>query len=776
MSLRIPFNEDWVFFDGDINMPKNAWKGPIYTQAKTENKRLGPASVYYDDRPDDYGKPGYVLTAERWEKVTLPHDYMINQPMSEFNNPAGGFFDYHNAWYRKHFTLPKEYIDKKIEIEFGGIATECEIFVNGIFVRKNSSAFNPIIIDITDFVLFDRENVVAVYVSANQKECWWYAGGGIYRNVYLTVSEMVSVKRYGVKVTPKLVSDNKWSTPVEITVENYQFNPTTANVKASIVTFDGKVLASDENTLDLPIKTDKTTIFNFDIVNPNLWSVDAPNLYQVKVEVYVDGQLSDTRYERFGFRTIKFTANGEFFLNGKKTEINGVCGHEMFGLTGKAVPKNIVNYQVKLLKDMSANAYRCSHYMYSEEFMDAFDEQGLMVMAETRHFSTAKEHIDELKELVLRDRNRPSVIMWSIGNEEHLFIDERGRKIAETLTQVVKELDDTRPVMTANDKIPSQCTVYDTSDLVAINYNLDIYQTVRKQYPNKCFIASECCATSSTRGWYYNDCHEKGYLSAYDKNTNDWFVGRQNTYTKLDAMGFVAGAFQWDGIEHRGEAVWPRICSQAGAIDLFLQKKDAFYQNKSFWAKEPMVHLLPHWNMAGYGEPIKVWAYTNCKKVELFVNGKSFGVQEVSRFENGAWLVDFVPGTIKAVGYDENGNAVAEDVKTTSNKGYALKLRLENGFDLQPNGIDIAYYTCYVVDENGVEVPDACPTVSFVTDGAVIVGTGSDIADHELVKMSIRKMRAGVISVGVRVNKDAKEVKLYAESENLVRASITTKF
>lgn len=770
---RISFNSDWRFHLGDIKVDKRELKGPIYTEAKTQDKTRGPASVYYDDRPDDYSvNEPHQLTYERWEFVTLPHDYMINEPILEKENVAGGFFEYKNAWYRKHFILPNEYNGNRIEIEFGGIATECEIFVNGSYVLSNKTAFVPVIVDITDYAKFGEENVIAVYVKANQNECWWYAGGGIYRNTYLCVSAPVHIKRYGIYIKPELKEDKTWFTPVYLTIENDLYENRKVNYQVEIIDDNNKVVAVSSGETELLPYSEKEVEVDFTIVNPKLWSPDNPNLYWVKAKVTSDN-LTCEKQETFGFRTLEFTANDGLYINGEKTYINGVCGHEHFCFTGKAIPDNIVRYQVKILKEMCANGYRCSHYMYSEEYMNEFDRQGMLVMAETRHFATAPEYLQQLKTLVLRDRNRPSVIMWSIGNEEHYFITEQGKKMAEKMTQIVKSLDGTRPVMTANDKKPEVSKVYDASDIVGINYNLDIYEAVRKNYPNKCFVASECAATSSTRGWYLDDCLEKAYLSAYDKDTNNWFLGREKTHQKLASLPFVAGWYQWIGIEHRGEAYWPRICSQAGAIDLFLQRKDAFYQNKSFWSKEPTIHLLPHWNMEGYPSPVKVWAYTNCEEAELFLNGESLGKIKTGRFNHGEWFVPFTKGELKVVGYN-GGKAVVSDKKVTSKKGTALKLEVMNPEDLTAKDGTVILYRVTVVDEDGVEDETATANISVsVSNVGTVIGTGSDIADHVPMKETVRKMRAGKMTVGVKLNGKKGKLTLVAESYPLTPCAIS---
>ena len=772
MSIIMDFNDSWLFHDGEINTEFPATKGPVYIQAKTEEKRRGPASYFYDDRPDDFGAMGHELTHERWEQVTLPHDYIFDSAADENENNALGYYKYRAAWYRKHFRLDDSFKDKKIEIEFCGVANECDAYVNGVFMRHNGTSYVPFMVDITDFAKFGEENVIALHVTTENFEGWWYNGGGIFRDVRLCVSEKVHIEKYGVYLCPrKLGKGSVWRVDAEVSVENSGFVSADAFVRLTVYDPDGNFAASAEGSVIVDARDRAVLNLTLEAADPKLWDIDSPTLYRAETEVFVGGELCDSQSDDFGFRYFEFTPDNGFFLNGRAVFINGVCGHDDFGLTGRAVPDNIARYKVKLLKEMGTTGYRCSHYMYGEETMRAFDREGVLVMAETRHFSSAPVHIEELRTLVKRDRNHPSVILWSLGNEEPFFITDEGRRIAETLSCEVKKLDRSRPVMTANDKKPDICTVYGVSDIVAINYNLDIYDTVRKQIPDKAFISSECCASSTTRGWYYSTSRENGYISAYDIDMGTWIRSREYTNKFLRQRKYVAGAFQWTGIEYRGESTWPGLCSQSGAIDLFLQKKDAFYQNLSMWSDIPMIHILPHWNMesvsCGGKKPVRVWAYTNCPKVELFLNGKSLGTAEVERFGHAEWSVPFEAGELKAKGYSENGEVLAEDVKITAGRSTELRLRLENPDDIHANGKDIALYTCYCVDENGREVPNASPTVRFFTDGyGEIVGTGSDVTDHSKIKLPVRKMRAGRITVAVRVESAPGELVLYAQSEN----------
>ncbi|MBQ3017007.1 MAG: DUF4982 domain-containing protein [Clostridia bacterium] len=745
MSERILFVDKWLFHDGEIETERPAVKGPVYTEAKTETYRRGPASINYDDKPNDFGgRPGHMITHERWDTVKLPHDYIVNSPITESGNNALGFYEYHPAWYRKHFKANDEWRGKRVELEFLGVSTECDIYLNGVYMTRSMTAYTPIVVDISDFIKFDgADNVIAVHVTCETIENWWYNGAGITHKVYLNVSEQLSVARDGVFLAPKRLDGDTWEIPTSVEIRNGNYTACAATVTTEILSESDEVIASASGELSAPARCNAEIKYSMTCESPQLWDIDSPKLYRARTRVYCGGELADERYDKFGFRTIEFYPESGFFLNGRSLKLNGICGHEDFGLTGKAVPDNVMRYKVRMIKSMGVNAYRCAHSMQDEAMMDAFDEYGMLVMAETRHFSSTPAHMAELAALVRRDRNRPSVIMWSVGNEEHYFITDEGRRIAQNMIFEVKRLDGTRPVMTANDKAPEQCTVYDCSDLVAVNYNPHLYDYLHEKFPNKPFFVSECSAASGTRGWYYGDSPSRGYREMYDRDTNNWFQSHENVFTHFKERPWIFGWFVWSAFEYLGEAVWPRLCSCSGAIDLYLQPKDSYYQLKTYYSAEPTVHILPHWNMEE-GDVVKVFVYDNCDSVELFLNGKSLGREKTEKYVHHEWHVPFEAGKLTCVGYDADGKAIAECCRETTGKPVSLALRLENGDDLSANGEDLALVTCYMVDSEGREVPDAEGMISFITDrGVTVVGTGSDNTDHTPPACPDRRMRAG---------------------------------
>ena len=776
MREKISFNGGWLFHEGEIDTPAPAWKGPAYAQAKTEQFLAGPASMYYPDQPDDFGGAKKDITLERWSWQALPHDYIVTQVPDKEQNNAWGFFDYHPAWYRKHFTLPREDENKRIVLYFEGVADHCTVYLNGCILYENRESHTPFEVDITDFVRFEEDNLLAVHVIPGKAEGWWYGGGGIYRNVWLEKTSPVAVDRYGVFVAPEK-ADNGWRVPVQVEVRNSTFASVEATVCTALLSPAGEAVATCNSTVCVPARSVVLTAATTTVADPMLWDVDDPNLYTAVTTITVDNVETDRVETVFGFRTLGFDPNEGFFLNGRHLVIKGVCGHGDYGLTGRAVADSVYRYKARLIKEMGANSYRCSHYPQAEYWMDEMDRQGILVMAETRFFTSSNDGIQQLRTLIKRDRNHPSVFLWSIGNEERYFLLEQGARIARTLRAEVHKLDTTRPVITANDRTPSECTVYEENDLVGVNYNLQMFDMLHEKFPHKAILSTENCAAGTSRGWYESDCGELGRISAYDHDINHWFRGRENTWRFFRERPWIMGGFQWIGFEYRGEATWPRVCSVSGAIDLYLLRKDAFYQNQSLWSDKPMIHLLPHWNYPHrIGKTIKVWAYTNADEAELFLDGESLGRQHIEQPGHGEWQVVYQPGRLEAVAY-KDGVEIARDVQETTGRPVALQLTAENAQDVRGNGTDVLLLTCRCVDDAGRVVPDAAPTVQFHTAGVGnVIGTGSDNADHVPVNSPIRKMYAGAISVAVKMQNTSGTLRVTAEADGLVAGEIDLLF
>ena len=773
MRIEKLFNDGWRFHKGDINVTVPKAKGPIYAQSKTERKMAGPASYNYIDDSDSYGNDRDV-TSDFWTSVCLPHDYIIEQDNMSTENNALGYFKYDNAWYRKHFIIEPEYSGKRVLLRFDGVTGKSTVYLNGCLLYRNFSSYNTFEIDISDYVYFGKENVLAVYVNTEEFEGWWYQGGGIYRDVWLTVTEQVAIDLYGVYAPCTKINGNEWRVRFETTVLNTSYDDTEITAESSLIDNSGKTVVKSLAETTVAARDKSVLKYSAQVKNPLLWDTVNPNLYTVKTVLKSGENIIDENLTRIGFRTVEVSPEKGLLINGEKTVIKGVCAHQDFGLTGLAVTENIARYKVKLMKEMGANAYRTSHYEQSAYYMDAFDEEGFLVMDEARWFESTKESFNQLEALVRRDRNRPSVIFWSTGNEEPGFITENGKNIHRAIAAHIRKFDKIRYITAAQDKSPEKSTIYDYCDVLGINYNLDIYDKVHEMQPDKAIFASECCATGTTRDWNYPS-DNNGRVTDKDADTNHWFLGREKTWKFLMERPYVLGGFQWAAVEHRGEAVWPRVCSISGALDLFLQKKGAFYQNKSLWTNTPLAHIVPHWNFAGLeGETVNVTVYTNCNELELFLNGKSLGRKTIEKYGHGEWDVAYTPGELTVKGYI-GGREVCSDTRITTGKPRQLRLIPEN--DFTANGRDIALFTCECLDADGNVVPDASEFVTFSAAApAIIVGTGSDNCDHNSVTNTARKMYMGKIAVAVKPAKGQKELTLTAFSDNCQTASITVFF
>jgi beta-galactosidase len=771
MRTEILLNEKWLFFRGDIAVPEPATKGPVYSQSKTERKLAGPASYWYLDNPDAFRQENRETKSEGWQSVNLPHDYIVLQDNDQSENNAFGYFPYQNAWYRKHFTLPEGCEGKRITLRFDGIAGKSTVYLNGCLMHHNFSAYNTFEVNISSNVYYDKENVLAVYVDTTEWEGWWYRGGGIYRNVHLCITEPCAIDLWGVYAPYRKVDEHTWCIDFETTVINDEYEDRTLSAVSSLLDAEGRCVAKGEGSGTITLRDRAVLTYSTSVTDPLLWDCDAPNLYTVKTELFDGDRLLDENRTRIGFRTVEMSVETGLLVNGKKTYIKGVCAHQDFGLTGLAVPENVARYKIKLIKEMGANGYRTSHYQQTESYMDALDEMGFIVMDEARWFEDTVEAHEQLESLIKRDRNRPSVFFWSTSNEEYLHVTDVGRRLHRSLAARIAKLDKTRPITAAVDRTPDKCTIYDDCGVIGINYNLKIYDTVHEQYPEKVIFASECCAVPTVRDWHFPP-NDYGRTPDRDNERETWLNSRERTWKHLMARPYVIGCYQWDAVEHRGEAAWPMICSKSGTIDLFLQKKSGFYQNKAYWTDEPMVHLNTHWNFKGMdGSERPVCVYTNCEAVELFLNGESLGRKEIEKYGHGEWLVPFRAGRLTAKGY-RGGEEVCVDTRETTGKPQTLRLTpLDAPFEA--NGRDLALFVCECLDEQGRVVPDAAEIVEFAAgDGARVVATGSDNCDHTRVNLPRRKMYMGKILVAVMPEKGNPHFELTAMSEHCGCAAV----
>ncbi len=770
MRSEILLSDGWRFHKGDIFVDRPADKGPVYSQSKVERKKIGPAAYHYHDKPNEF-QSTREIRSEGWVTVSLPHDYIIDQDNDKSQNNAHGYFRYDNAWYRKHFSLPEGCETKRVLLRFDGIAGNSTLYLNGCLLHHNYSAYNTFEVDISDLVYRDKENVLAVYVNTQEFEGWWYQGGGIYRDVRLVITEPVAIDLWGVYAPSRKIGEDLWQIDFETTVVNTDYADCAVAAESYVLDAEGNCVASAVVDGVIPARDKQILRYRCTVASPLLWDCENPNLYTVKTVLKQGNEEIDENITRIGFRTVEISVDKGLLLNGKKTIIKGVCAHQDFGITGLAVADNVAKYKMQLIKEMGANGYRTSHYQQTAAYLDACDELGLLVMDEARWFESTRESLEQLESLLLRDRNRPSVIFWSTSNEEPFHVTQVGKRLHKAISAHIRKFDKLRPITAAVDKTPNLCQIYDDCDIIGINYNLNIYDEVHAMRPHKPVFASECCATGTTRDWNFPTEADGRRRDKDGDAVSNWFLGREKTWKFLMERPYVIGGYQWAAVEHRGEAVWPAVCSKSGALDLFLQKKGAFYQNKSHWTEEPMVHIVPHWNFKGMeGQDILVTVYTNCDELELFLNDKSLGRKAIEKYGHGQWNVPYTPGTLEVKGYRQ-GVQVARHKRTTTGRPEALRLTLDN--TCSGNGTDVALFTCECLDKDGNVVPDAAEFVRFsAEEPARILGTGSDHCDHNNVTLPDRKMYMGKIRIAVKPAKEQASLTLTAISDNCGCTSI----
>ncbi len=752
----------WKFHRGEVIDTKAAHSHSAdYAAAKAGNA-LGAAGKLWND--------------SEWREVDLPHDYYAESEMAAECRHSHGYRTEDNAWYRKSFLLDESLMDKEFMLVFEGTAVNAEFYFNGSLMARSYSAYTETAFDITDRVYFGvKPNILSVHINGKATEGWWYEGAGIYRHVKLYVKHKLHIAHNGIFANPTLKSGtkNSWNVNVETTVENSNYEDRTAYVRATLL--DGEKVIAENTTKAQNIAFASKMPINqvLPVSRPKRWDVDCPKLYNLKVEVLdEDGNVLDEQVERIGFRTIRIDADKGFFLNDRPLKIKGVCCHQDHAGVGVAVPDSVNYYRIRRLKEMGVNAYRASHNLPNKEILDACDELGLIVMDENRRFESNDEVLGNVEIMVRRDRNHPSVVFWSLFNEEPLQNTEEGGKIFRRMKATVLHLDDTRIITGAINGKMEGAGIY--MDATGMNYQtkdgrIDGYH---EMYPNKPIIGSENNSAVTTRGCYKSDREDKHVLANYDEETVAWGDTVRHCWKYTMERDWFAGIFIWTGFDYRGEPTpftWPSVSSQFGIMDTCGFAKDSFYYNKACFTDKPMIHLLPHWNWEK-GDTVRVAAPTNCDEAELFLNGKSQGRIAGDCINTPEWQVEYVPGRILVKGY-RGGRCVAKAEQRTAGKPYDIKIMPEMT-SIKNDGADTAVVNFAVVDKRGIVVPTADNLIKFtvVGDGYVRgVGNG-DPNSHELDCIPERQAYCGLCQALITSNIGAESIKIVAESEGLEAA------
>jgi beta-galactosidase len=671
--------------------------------------------------------------ARAWRKLDLPHDWCTELPFDARGGHSHGykaigrdFPENSVGWYRKTIFIPNADLGKRISIEFDGVHRNSIVWVNGFYLGTEHSGYASFSYDITDYLNYGGDNVIAVRVDATMEEGWFYEGAGIYRHVWLSKTSPLHVIKDGTFITTDL-KKNTAVIKTRTTVKNESRENSIFNIEESIIDSSGKIIASgSKKSLSLKSGNEEEYISQFKVVNPKVWSIETPYLYKLKTVIHSAGKVIDTYVTTFGIRTVRFDANAGFFLNGKHVKIVGACLHQDHAGVGTAIPDALQEYRVKRLKDMGANGIRTSHNPPTPEILDACDRLGMLVLDENRLMGSNEEHFSCLERLIKRDRNHPSVVLWSFGNEEWAIeTNMKGARITASMQSFAQMLDSSRAftVAASGGWDEGSGTI---SQVIGYNYighgNIDGHHA---KFPWQAGIGSEETNTHQTRGIYVTD-NEKAYVGPFNERSRN--SGAEFVWKFYAARPFLSGLFYWTGFDYRGESNpynWPAVINQSGSFDLCGFQKDIFYYFKSWWGNEPVLHISPHWNWKGYeGQEINVTVYGNCEQVELFLNNKSLGKQIMPINGHIEWKVNYQPGVLIAKGYKSEKEIITDKVQTT---GDAAILQLSaDRRTINADGEDVSVITVQVNDKNGLSVPTANNQISFTLDGpGKIIGVGN---------------------------------------------------
>lgn len=759
------FDKGWSFHLGDIPFPVVRGHSASYRNAKAGHAG-GAAAPGYDD--------------SSWHVLDLPHDWAIEGSVDPEANLSQGYYKRGIGWYRRKFKLLPEDKGKHIELQFDGIATHATVWVNGTLLHRNWCGYTSMYIDVTPYVTYgDRVNTVVVRVDADVQEGWWYEGAGIYRHAWLVKRSPLHVQTDGVFAHPVCRPDGRWELPVEVTLYNSGKQSADAEVEVALLSPEGKVVKEGTAHAALAPLREGVAKLTLPVENPALWSPETPILYKVRTSVKQNGCTTDEVVTRCGFRTIRFDKDTGFWLNGKNIKIKGVCNHQDHAGVGVAVPDALWEFRLRKLKEMGVNAYRSAHNPAAKEFMAACDSMGIMVLDENRLFNTSPEYVRQLEWLVRRDRNCPSVILWSVFNEEPMQGTENGYEMVRRMSDVVKRLDTTRPVTAAmNGGFFSEYNVSQAVDVGGFNYQIKSYDRFHALNPDLPLTSSEDGSAFMVRGEYVTD-RSRNLMDSYDTQCANWGATHRDAWKAVAERPWMAGCFYWTGFDYHGEPTpfqWPSVSSFFGIMDLCGFPKMAYYLHQAQWIEDkPVLELVPHWNWPAdsVGKPIKVMALSNADKVKLYLNGKLVSEQNVDPYEMNTWMVPYKPGKLEAVGY-KDGKIVSRKKVETTGEAYCVRLTPDRN-SLMGNGCDAMPVTVEVLDRKGRHVPTACHPIEFTISGpAKIIGLGNGNPNcHEPEKGNKRSLFNGLAQVIIQSTEEADgEICLKATSPGLQTATL----
>jgi beta-galactosidase len=731
-----------------------------------------------------FAKAGFDVS--KWRALDLPHDWGVELPFvhddagsgdaqirSHGYKPLGRRYPETSVgWYRREFEIPASDVGRRSWIEFDGVFRDALVFVNGCFIGRNNNGYAPFRFDLTDFLAYGAKNYIVVRVDASYGDGWFYEGAGIYRHVWLTNMDSVHLGRWDTIIRSSL-GDSSAELALSTVVENESRQAANVKVSWKILDGDGATVATAESpgqTIAMGDSSAYTTRIRLN--NPALWSVENPNLYSAVVTVAADGATRDAERVTFGVRTAVFDADKGFLLNGNRLKIQGTCNHQDHAGVGAALPDRLQWFRLSVLRDMGCNAVRTSHNMPTPEWVDACDRMGMMMMCETRQMSSGPEGMRQLKAMVKRYRNSPSIIIWSIGNEEWILQDkmaEQGARIASSMVHLCHKLDPTRVVSAAVNG-DNEKGVSEPLDIIGFNYNQGRFpEAFHKKYPKRPLFGSETSSAISTRGVYATD-NLRNTVNSY-AGVVGWGETPEGWWKFHATRDWEAGGFAWTGFDYRGEPTpygWPSINSQFGIVDMCGFPKDYFFYYKAWWRKEPALHLLPHWSWHGReGDEIPVWVYSNLDEVELLVNGKSAGRKKVPYLGHLEWKVRYEPGAIEARGFKEGKPALSEK-RETSGPTASVRLTADRT-GIRADGEDVAILRVEAFDAEGRPAPTAGDKITFTISGrGKLIGVGNgDPNCQESDKESKRSLFNGLAQAIIQSTKVAGEIQILAVADGL---------
>ena len=729
---RVRFDQGWEFAFGNAASPALDFGcGTEYFNYLTKAASIhneGPYSVKFD-------KSKWPAA---WKAVTLPHDWVVDLPFERKASHSHGYktvgWKYPETsvgWYRKTFTVPKDVEGKHFTLRFDGIFRHANVWVNGFWLGTEPSGYATQVYDISEYLNYGVENVVAVRVDATLEEGWFYEGAGIYRHAFLEMTDPVHVAPFGTFVHSDLAPDHAGAAvTVEATIRNSSAAEAAYTLRHTLLDPDGKPVASASvDARKVLGKADSPSSASLAVDHPRLWTLSDPCLYTLRTEVLLDGAAVDTYETPFGIRSIAFDPDRGFLLNGERVELRGVNMHQDHAGVGVALPDALQVYRLRELKKIGVNAYRSSHNPMTPEMLDACDSLGILVLEENRLTGVNDEHVRLLRRMIERDRNHPSIILWSIGNEEWgTEWNSTGTKITESMREYCHRLDPTREVTVASSSGPN---ILVTADVAGYNYILQHkIDDLRAQYPLRKAVGTEETTGCGTRGVYFEDAAHGRMVSlnrrADTRDSTFNVIGRGWKY--YQERPWLGGLFWWTGFDYRGEPnplSFPATGSEFGILDYCGFPKDEAWYLKAWWTDEPVLHIFPHWNLQGHeGETISIWAYSNCDEVELTVNGKSLGRKRMERGGYLSWEAVYRPGKVVATGYRKGRKVLRETIETTE-KASAVVLEADRTA-IRSDGSDVAVVTVRLEDRKGRFVPDASEWVELKVAGPVrILGVGN---------------------------------------------------